>query len=76
MKARTAAANQLHSLCDTAPEKVREQLRPLTFRQKIAVAERWRPRPGHDLEATSRRALRSVKGHHRRRSSGMVTTSR
>ena len=60
MKARTAAANQLHSLCDTAPDKVREQLRPLTFRQKIATAERWRPRPGHDLETTSGRALRSV----------------
>lgn len=35
MKARIAAANQLHSLCDTAPEQVRAQLRPLTFKQKI-----------------------------------------
>ena len=36
MKARTAAANQLHSLIDTAPERVRAQLRDPTFKQKIA----------------------------------------
>jgi transposase len=35
-------------------------LRSLTFKQKIAVAERWRPRPGHTAEASSRRALTSV----------------
>ena len=60
MKARIAAANQLHSLIDTAPEAVRAQLLPLTFKQKITIAERWRFRPGHDIAATSRRALRSV----------------
>src|SRR5439155_10879613 len=38
MKARTAAANQLHSLIDTAPDRVRAQLRDLTFKKKIAVA--------------------------------------
>ena len=27
MKARTAAANQLHSVCDTAPDEIRAQLR-------------------------------------------------
>src|SRR6266542_7160465 len=32
MKARTAAANQLHSLIDTAPDRVRAQLRDLTFK--------------------------------------------
>ena len=57
MKARTAAANQLHSLSDTAPESIRAQLRSLTFKQKIATAERWRPRHGPSVEATSRRAL-------------------
>ena len=43
MKARTAAANPLHSLCDTAPDCVRAQLRGLSLRKKVAVAERWRP---------------------------------
>jgi Transposase len=42
MKARTAAANPLHSLVDTAPERVRAQLRDLTFKKKITVAARWR----------------------------------
>jgi transposase len=60
MKARIAAANQLHSLCDTAPESVRAQLRPLTFKQKIATAASWRPRGGVSVEATSKRALTSV----------------
>ena len=43
MKARTAAANQLHSLCDTAPDQIRGQLADLTLRKKVAIAERWRP---------------------------------
>ena len=43
IKARTAAANQLHSLCDTAPDGIRSQLRGLSLRKKVAVAERWRP---------------------------------
>ena len=43
MKARTAAANQLHSLIDTAPDRVRVQLRDLTFKKKVAVAAAWRP---------------------------------
>jgi transposase len=34
MKARTAAANQLHSLIDTAPDRVRAQLRDLTFKKE------------------------------------------
>ncbi len=43
MKARTAAANQLHSVCDTAPEEIRAQLRGLTTRRKVAIASRYRP---------------------------------
>ena len=43
MKARTAAANQLHSLIDTAPERVRAQLRALSVKKQIALAARWRP---------------------------------
>ena len=37
MKARTAAANQVHSLIDTAPDPVRAQLRALTFKKKVAL---------------------------------------
>lgn len=43
MKARTAAANQLHSLRDTAPDAIRAKLAGLSAKQMVAVAERWRP---------------------------------
>jgi transposase len=60
MKARTAAANQLHSVCDTAPDHLRAQLRGLTTRRKVAVASRYRP--GDPLTPTggAKRALVSV----------------
>jgi transposase len=60
MKARTAAANQLHSLIDTAPEPVRAQLRDLTFKKKIALAARWRPTLTATPDGASRYALASV----------------
>src|SRR6266536_1121075 len=60
MKARTAAANQLHSLIDTAPDRVRAQLRDLTFKKKIAVATGWRPTVTAAPEGASRYALASV----------------
>jgi transposase len=60
VKARTAAANQLHSLLDTAPDDLRRQMAELTFAQKIALAERFRPGTGCDNGASTRRALRSV----------------
>ena len=60
VKARTAAANQLHSLCDTAPDHIRAQLAGLTLRKKIAVAERWRPGPSTTTEAAAKRALMTV----------------
>jgi transposase len=60
MKARTAAANQLHSLIDTAPDRVRAQLRDLTFKKKIAVAARWRPTITATPDGASRYALASV----------------
>src|SRR4029450_5496079 len=59
MKARTAAANQLHSLIDTAPERVRAQLRDLTFKKKIAVASAWRPTITPPRDGASRSALAS-----------------
>jgi transposase len=60
MKARTAAANQIHSLCDTAPEQVRAQLRGLTLRKRVAVCERWRPGTSYTPDAAAKRALVSV----------------
>jgi transposase len=60
IKARTAAANQLHALCDTAPDEIRDQLRSLSLRKKVALAERWRPGPGLDLHASTKRAMQSV----------------
>ncbi len=60
MKARTAAANQLHSVCDTAPEQIRAQLRGLTTRHKVGVASRYRP--GDPLTPTggAKRALVTI----------------
>jgi transposase len=60
MKARTAAANQLHSVCDTAPDQIRSQLRGLTTRGKVALALRYRP--GDPLTPTggAKRALVAV----------------
>ena len=60
MKARTAAANQLHSLIDTAPDAVRGQLRALSFKKKIALAASWHPRITTTPEGASRYALASV----------------
>lgn len=60
IKARTAAANQLHSLCDTAPDNVRAQVRGLTLRKRVAVAERWRPGASLTVDAASKRALTTV----------------
>jgi hypothetical protein len=37
---RAAAANQIHSLCDTAPDAIRAQLTGLSMRKKVALAER------------------------------------
>ncbi len=60
MKARTAAANQLHSLCDTAPDQIRAQLTGMTLRRKVAVAERWRPGAATTVDAAAKRALTTV----------------
>ena len=60
MKARTAAANQLHSLCDTAPDPIRAQLAGRTLRKKVALAERWRPGSQPSAEAAAKRALATV----------------
>jgi transposase len=60
MKSRTAAANQLHSVCDTAPDQIRAQLRGLTTRRKVKLAARFRP--GDPLTSTggTKRALVAI----------------
>jgi transposase len=60
MKARTAAANQIHSLCDTAPDEIRAQLTGLTMPKKIALAERWRPGTSMTPANAAKRSIASV----------------
>ena len=54
MKARTAAANQMHSLTDTAPDELRAKLRGLTTLQRArtlrAITRRRRHDPGRRRE--------------------------
>jgi transposase len=60
LKARTAAANQLHSLCDTAPDRVRAQLKGRPLNKMVAVAERWRPSEAITAENAAKRAMTTV----------------
>jgi transposase len=60
MKARTAAANQLHSLTDTAPDERRARLRSLTTLQRARLCTRLRPGEVLTPAGAAKRALRSV----------------
>jgi transposase len=60
MKARTAAANQMHSLTDTAPEELRGRLRSLTTLQRAQLCARLRPGDVLTPADAAKRALRSV----------------
>jgi transposase len=60
MKARTAAANQMHSLTDTAPDELRARLRSLTTLQRARLCARLRPGDVFSPAGAARRALRSV----------------
>jgi transposase len=60
MKARTAAANQLHSVCDTAPESIRAQLRGLSTRRRVKVASRYRAGDLLTPTGAAKRALSSI----------------
>ena len=48
MKARTQTANQIHTLVDTAPDQLREQLRGRSIRELVGEMARWRPGPPTD----------------------------
>jgi transposase len=60
MKARTAAANQLHSLTDTAPDELRARLRDLTTLQRARLCARLRAGDVLTPAGAAKRALRSV----------------
>jgi transposase len=60
MKARTAAANQLHSLTDTAPDELRAQLRRLTTLQRARRCARLRAGDVLTPAGAAKLALRSV----------------
>jgi transposase len=60
MKARTAAANQLHSLTDTAPDELRARLRSLTTLQRARLCARLRPGDVLTPTGAAKRALHSV----------------
>ena len=60
IKARTAAANQLHSLTDTAPDELRTKLRGLTTLQRAKTCARLRAGDVFTPAGAAKRALRSV----------------
>jgi transposase len=60
IKARTAAANQLHSLTDTAPDELRARLRSLTTLQRARLCARLRPGDVLTPAGSAKRALRST----------------
>ncbi len=66
VKARTQAANQLHALLSTAPERLREDLRGLATKRLAEKASRFRcgAKPA-DPAAATRFAMRSVARRHR-----------
>jgi transposase len=60
MKARTQAANQIHTLIDTAPDNLREQLRGRKIAHLAEEMARWRPGPPTDPTAAHRYSLRTL----------------
>lgn len=58
MKARTQVANQIHTLIDTAPDQLREQLRGRKIAALVDEMSRWRPGPPTDPTEAHRYALR------------------
>ena len=59
-KARTQAANQIHSLVVTAPEQVKHQLKGLNLEARVRVCSRWRPGQAQTTAAYAKRVLRHL----------------
>lgn len=65
VKARTQAGNQLKDLILTAPDEVRDELRPLGTKERAERASRFRPETGAHPTAATKRALRHVARRYR-----------
>ena len=59
-KARTQAANQIHSLAVTAPEQVKRRLRGLNIGARVRVCAAFRPGTDHTTTTYAKRALRRL----------------
>ena len=59
-KARTQAANQIHSVTDGAPEQVKCRLRGLNLQAQVRVCARWRPGEAQTTVAYAKKALRHL----------------
>ena len=59
-KARTQAANQIHSLVVTAPEPLKRQLAVLKLKARVRVCARWRPGQAQTTTAYAKKALRHL----------------
>ena len=59
-KARTQAANQIHSLVVTAPEQVKRQLKGLKLKARVRVCARWRPGEAQTTAVYAKKALRHL----------------
>ncbi len=64
-KARTQAANQLHSLAVTAPEGVKRRLKDLDIGARVRVCASFRPGTDHTTTAYAKRALRRLARRYR-----------
>ena len=60
VKARTQAANQIHSLVVTGPEQVKQQLKGMNLKAQVRVCARFRPGTDHTTTAYAKRALRHL----------------
>ena len=59
-KARTQAANQIHSVTVGAPEQVKCRLRGLNLKARVRVCARWRPGQAQTTAAYAKRTLRHL----------------
>ena len=59
-KARTQAANQIHSVIVGAPEPVKHQLKGMNLRARVRVCARWRPGETQTTTAYAKKVLRHL----------------
>ena len=64
-KARTQAANQIHSVAVTAPEQVKHQLKGLNIGARVRVCAAFRPGTDHTTTTYAKRALRRLARRYR-----------